>query len=61
MENTWILDMIRIYYECGFVTALLFVIVFKGDISFKDMLLLILFWPAPLLIMVLGLKGRDEE
>jgi hypothetical protein len=61
MQNTWILDAIRIYYECGFIFALFFLILSKGEMGIKDLALLVLFWPAPLLIMLFGLKGGDEE
>jgi hypothetical protein len=61
MENTLLFDIVRIYYECGILTALFFVIVSQGAVSLKDIFLLILFWPAPLLIMIFGLKGSGDE
>ena len=39
MENAWMLDALRIYYECGFVTALIFVIISQGAIGIRDVLL----------------------
>ena len=61
MEIAWIWDLIRVYYQCGLAAGLLFVILSQGAIDVKDVVGLVLFWPIPLLIVALGLRGKDDE